>query len=214
MIRTFGKFTAAAIVSLLTMQQGANAQQYELLESSNQALSIKICATCHGSYGHGNPVVGGPSLAGLESWYIKKQLQNFRSHYRGTQADYLPGYEMRASVETLSDLEIESLLASIQSWEARKAVATISGDSSHGAELYASCAACHGAGGEGNELLGAPGLTGRDDWYMFRQLKLFESGYRGSHPDDIGGAQMRAGMQALQSDQDMNDVLAYINTLE
>ena len=214
MTKISGKITAAVIVSLLAMQQSANAQQYELLESSNQPLSIKICATCHGSYGHGNPVVGGPSLAGLEPWYIKKQLQNFRSQYRGTQVDYLPGFEMRASVETLSDEEIESLLVSIQSWEARKPVATISGDSSHGSELYASCAACHGASGEGNELLGAPGLVGRDDWYMLRQLKIFKSGYRGSHPDDSGGAQMRAGMQALQSDQDMNDVLAYIGTLE
>ena len=49
---------------------------------------------------------------------------------------------------------------------------------------------------------------------MLRQLKLFKSGYRGSHPDDSGGAQMRAGMQALETDRDMSDVLAYINTLE
>ena len=214
MNKSSAKFTATAIVWLLALQQSVSAQQYELIDSSSQPLSNRICVTCHGSYGHGNPVVGGPSLAGLEPWYVKKQLQNFRSRYRGTQKDYLPGYEMRASVENLSDEEIETLVAAIQTWEAKKPVATISGDVSHGAELYASCAACHGASGEGNELLGAPGLAGRDDWYMLRQLKLFKSGYRGSHPDDSGGAQMRAGMQALETDRDMSDVLAYINTLE
>ena len=45
MTKIFGKITATVMVSLLAMQQSANAQQYELLESSNQALSIKICAT-------------------------------------------------------------------------------------------------------------------------------------------------------------------------
>ena len=213
MNKPFGTFVCAVIFLLLTLQQNASAQQYEILDSSIQPLSIKICATCHGSYGHGNSVIGGPSLAGLEPWYLRKQLQNFRSQYRGTQSDYLPAFEMRASVDKLSDAEIETLVASIQNWEPKKPMATISGDSNHGAELYASCAACHGVSGEGNELLGAPGLAGRDDWYMLRQLNLFKSGYRGSHPDDIGGAQMRIGMQALETEQDINDVLAYINTL-
>lgn len=191
----------------------ASAQQYELIDTSTQPLSNRICATCHGSDGHGSPVVGGPSLAGLEPWYIKKQLQNFRSNYRGTQTDYIPGFEMRASVERLSDEEIDTVISYIETWEPLEPTATISGDSNHGSELYLMCAACHGVNGEGNELLGAPGLSGRDDWYMFRQIKLFQSGYRGSHPDDMAGQQMRASIRALESDQDINDVLAYISTL-
>ena len=89
----------------------------------------------------------------------------------------------------------------------------------HGHQLrhqgsYANCAACHGADGQGNEALGAPGLVGRNDWYMFRQIKLFKSGYRGVHPDDTAGRLMRPSTQSLKSDQDVNDVLVYINSLD
>ena len=66
---------------------------------------------------------------------------------------------------------------------------------------------------DGNEALGAPALRGRDDWYLRRQVKLFQSGYRGRHPEDVSGAQMRAAVGALTSEQDIDDVLAYISSL-
>ncbi len=47
--------------------------------------------------------------------------------------------------------------------------------------LYAACAACHGAQGEGNRALNAPKLTGQGDWYLQRQLKYFKQGARGTH---------------------------------
>ena len=41
------------------------AQQYAVVDTTNQPLSNEVCATCHGGAGQGNPVVGGPSLAGM-----------------------------------------------------------------------------------------------------------------------------------------------------
>lgn len=213
MKKLISSFSLAFVLSLATQQQTASAQQYDKLDLDSQPLSNKVCATCHGSYGVGNPIVGGPSLAGLEPWYLKRQLEGFRAKYRGNEADYVPGNEMQASVARLSDTEIEGLVAYIANWTPVTPEQSITGDANNGSALYANCAACHGINGEGNELLGAPALVGRDDWYMARQLKLFMSGDRGGNPDDVYGQQMRAGVQALNSEQDINDVLAYINTM-
>ncbi len=54
------------------------------------------------------------------------------------------------------------------------------------------CAACHGAKGEGNRELGAPSIAALPAWYVTQQLEKFRSGYRGTHPEDIHGQQMRA----------------------
>lgn len=191
----------------------ATAQQYAAIDTSVQPLSNKICATCHGAYGQGNPVVGAPSLAGLESWYLKAQLIKFRDSIRGEQKDYIPAHEMRAAVAEMSEAEMDEVVAFIETWNLRASETTVSGDATHGAQLYATCAACHGMSGSGNQALGAPGLVGRDDWYLRRQLKLFQSGYRGRHPEDLAGAQMRAAAQLLESDQDINDVLVHIGSL-
>lgn len=202
---------------LVTLLSGvvvpAVAQQYSAIDTSVQPLSNKICATCHGAYGQGNAVVGAPSLAGLESWYLKAQLINFRNSFRGVQKDYIPAHEMRAAVAEMSEAEMDEVVSFIEGWSAQPSTPTISGDAVHGAELYANCSACHGISGAGNQALGAPGLVGRDDWYLRRQLKLFQSGYRGRHPEDLAGAQMRIAAQLLKSDQDINDVLVHISSL-
>ena len=201
------------LIFLLINHGRSQAQQYAAVEQSSQPLSNWVCATCHGAYGQGNAVVGGPSLAGLEPWYIKAQLQKFRAGQRGTQGEYIPGFEMQASVARMSDAEIEDVIAYIATWKHIPAKPTLAGNATNGGELYITCAACHGSTAQGNASLSAPALAGRDDWYMYRQLKLFQSGYRGAHPQDLPGTQMRAAARALTSDQDIVDVLAFINTL-
>lgn len=200
-------------LALLLTASAASAQQYQDVVSGSQSLANKVCVTCHGANGKGNPVVGAPRLAGIEPWYLRNQLQAFRANYRGTHKDYIPGYEMQDSVARLSDEEIETVVAYIGTWNTTENSPTVEGDANHGSELYLACAACHGVNGEGNEALAAPGLTQKDDWYLFRQLKLFQSGYRGSHPEDQRGLQMRAGISGLETEQDINDVLSYISTL-
>ena len=53
-----------------------------------------------------------------------------------------------------------------------------------------------------------------NDWYLARQLQNFKSGVRGVHPEDEYGFQMTSMVQALADEQAINDVVAYINTLE
>ncbi|RNL66672.1 c-type cytochrome [Zhongshania marina] len=79
-----------------------------------------------------------------------------------------------------------------------------------GKALYAACAACHGAEGEGNAALNAPSLVNQQDWYLERQLLGFRSGLRGSDPKDGYGAQMQAIAKTLPDDNAVKAVVSYI----
>ena len=191
----------------------AAAQEYQSLPDTDLPLADRVCATCHGAEGQGSPVVGGPSLAGLEPWYLTRQLRAFRAGHRGSQSDDTPAYEMQHSVDELSDDEIETVAEEIAAWPVKPPEPTITGNLENGARHYIQCAVCHGPRAEGNAALGAPALTGRNDWYLFRQIKLFQSGARGTHRDDPWGRLMLAPARILKTDQQINDVLAYINQL-
>ena len=175
-------------------------------------LSADVCMTCHGGFGQGSEVVGGPKLAGMEPWYLKRQLLGFRSGHRGIAKTYIPAFEMRATAMALSDREIDAVVREIGLWPDFTVKPTLTGDVAAGEMLYATCAACHGDKAQGNEALGAPALAGRSDWYLVRQLELFSKGERGAHVDDIAGQQMRAIMATLPDATDWSNVLAYINT--
>lgn len=192
----------------------ASAQQSGMPIPGQEPLLTSICMTCHGAYGQGNPVVGGPRLACMQSWYLKNQLESFRNGWRGSEQDYLPAYEMRETAAALTETDINQLMVMLEAWEAEPAADTITGDISKGQELYQQCTACHGADAMGNELLAAPALADQNDWYLLSQLKLFKSGYRGSHPEDVYGLRMQVVLPVLNSEQDMIDVLAYINSID
>ena len=58
--------------------------------------------------------------------------------------------------------------------------------------LYvAACASCHGADAQGNPLIDAPVLAGLGAAYLERQIDGFRQGWRGAHPDDPEGREMR-----------------------
>jgi len=81
-------------------------------------------------------------------------------------------------------------------------------------DIGLNCQVCHGTRGQGLWALKAPRLAGTDDWYMASQLGNYKAGIRGAHRYDIDGAQMALMAGMLKSDRDINDVLAYINTLK
>ena len=67
-----------------------------------------------------------------------------------------------------------------------------------GKTLYQNgCAACHGAGAEGNEVLHAPALAAQHTTYLRRQLQNYANGLRGSDERDEHGKQMVAVSEAL-----------------
>jgi cytochrome c553 len=80
-------------------------------------------------------------------------------------------------------------------------------------ELYSSCVPCHGERGEGNPEIGAPAIAGLSRWYVKRQLRNFKRGYRGFHPDDLGGKKMEPMARTLDTDQKVDLVSAYVASM-
>ncbi|MCB1669560.1 MAG: c-type cytochrome [Gammaproteobacteria bacterium] len=173
----------------------------------------KYCMTCHGAVGQGNVGVQAPRIAGMESWYLKRQLENFRAGIRGTHPDDEQGLAMQPMAARLTDQSIGDLIEWVGSFDYIPTTATIEGDASRGRQAYTRCASCHGDQGQGNETFGAPALAGQNDWYLVTQLRNFKAGYRGNSPNDQYGAMMVSMANSLTNDQAILNVVSYINTL-
>ncbi len=176
---------------------------------------FKICAACHGQNGEGNKALNAPANSGQNEWYVVRQLKNFRAGIRGADPKDIFGTQMRPMAMSLPDDQaVEDVAAYVASLPASDLQTTIEGNIESGKKAFTTCVACHGERGEGNKSLNAPRLSKQHDWYTVRQLKNFQQGIRGSHPKDIYGAQMRPMSQLLATDEAVNDVAAYLSTLE
>ncbi|CAN0605307.1 unnamed protein product, partial [Ectocarpus sp. 12 AP-2014] len=163
----------------------------------------------------GNKAIGGPNLTGLAPWYMKGQFTAFANGYRGWHADDEQGRSMAAAARALSEeVDVDAAIAFIAAYPFVPAAPTLDGDAERGRVLYATCAACHGADGAGNEMLQAPALAGQNDWYLKKALDDYRADYRGTRPEDQYGATMRLAATQLPDDQAVYDVLAYINSFK
>ena len=114
-----------------------------------ERLFVNNCAQCHGSDARGSK--GFPNLAdadwlgGSDAAYVTKTIAE------GRQGIMPP---MAAAVGTGEDVKNLSHYVLSLSGSAHSNVAA-----QLGKPKYASCAACHGADGKGNQALGAPNLT-------------------------------------------------------
>ena len=176
-----------------------------------------VCAACHGPSGQGNQAMNAPKLAGQESWYLIKQMQLFQNDARGTAPGDMQGMQMSAMAkgpQLKGDAALANLAAYIGTFPNEPVAPTVSGDAAAGKMLYPVCGSCHGQNAEGNEAMAGPRLAGQSDWYLVNQIKKFKAGQRGYHNMDHGGRQMRTMVLTLTTDQAINDVVAYINTLQ
>jgi len=71
---------------------------------SGKAVYI-MCQACHGSKGEGNKTLNSPRLAGLQDWYVARQLKNFKSGIRGTKKGDMFGMQMRPMAMSLANDE-------------------------------------------------------------------------------------------------------------
>ncbi len=203
------KLLILPVVFLFPAVASVNAQQSDALAE----IDDRYCMTCHGAEGQGNIGVQAPRIAGMEDWYLRRQLLNFRAGIRGSHPEDEQGLAMQPMAARLSDDSITDIVQWVGTFDYQPADVTISGDASRGRTLYRSCETCHGAQGGGNQAFGAPALAGQNDWYLVTQLQNFKAGYRGSHPDDSFGAMMIPMAAALRNEQAILDVVSYINTL-
>lgn len=227
------------MVGLSLLSVGTTVLAQDSWETPNEQVTgeelFAACALCHGTTAQGSKRRDAPALAGLEPWYLERQMHNFRNGLRGTRYEDIPGQVMYYSVGLFRNEEtIKSLAQYISTFEPGLPLdgnqiserpyvwdspyagldPAISGDAEAGKTTYTSiCVVCHGADGSGNEALGAGNIRYLSDDYMIRQLQYFRDGIRGAHPDDTLGQQMAAMSKVLAGDQGIADVVAYISGL-
>jgi cytochrome c oxidase subunit 2 len=178
------------------------------------AAQYQVCAACHGQQGEGLQALNAPKIAGQEPWYLRRQLKSYKAGLRGAHEDDIYGQQMAPMAMTLADdTAIENVIAHIQTFPDNPSPATVEGDVRRGERIYNVCAYCHGGDAQGIQAINAPRMAGMTDWYLANQLKNFRAGIRGGHPQDFYGMQMGFMGRNLQTDEQINDVIAYINTL-
>jgi cytochrome c oxidase subunit II len=69
------------------------------------------CATCHGPNAEGVEALGAPPLSGLNAWYFKKQLEDFKSGIRGYSATDTIAASMRAIAQSIDTQETADAIA-------------------------------------------------------------------------------------------------------
>jgi cytochrome c553 len=96
----------------------------KLFRSGDRERGIPACMACHGPAGQGNPGPAYPRLAGQQSWYIARRLQEFRAGTTTEREHAL--FDIMATVaKTLTDEEIGALSSYMQGLHARPDAATL-----------------------------------------------------------------------------------------
>lgn len=182
-------------------------------EAQGQRL-FETCTACHGEHGEGNQEFGGPAIAGMPAWYLRRQIDKFREGHRGVDPQDRNGLRMRGMARTLNhEGDVEAIVSYVTALPAPAPAPVMGGSAENGQAPFQACVQCHGANAAGDEAQNAPPLTSLNDWYIVRQLNLFKAGDRGTSPGDETGATMRPMAVGLANDQQMADVAAYIASL-
>lgn len=175
------------------------------------------CTPCHGDQGWGRDDLQAPPIAGLPAWYVESQLAKFRQGLRGSHFDDAGGLRMRPMALTLpADADVKAMAQYVEKLPkpATKGDRKLQGtDLTKGAQAFASCTACHGMDGSGNQAMGAPPIAGHPDWYIASQVRKFKAGVRGTKPGDTQGPTMRAIALSFPDDSAIDNVAAHVASL-
>ena len=170
---------------------------YELGDASR---GIGACIGCHGKDGNSDVLIY-PNLAKQHPEYIQKQLNNFKAE-KNRENYAMSKFAGQMTEEEI--LDIGAYLADTQALanvKPKKVIAVaITADVLAGEKKAATCASCHGEGGN-KPIADYPRLAGQSAQYLVKQLADFKSGERKNA--------VMAGMTAALSEQDMTELAAY-----
>jgi cytochrome c553 len=168
----------------------------------------QVCAGCHAADGN-SMVAANPSLAGLNSEYINKQLTDFKSGARKNAI-------MSGMVASLSPQDMLNLAAYFSAQQPKPGTSKDQQLALIGQKIYRggvlgagvpACASCHGPQGKGIPVQ-FPRLAGQHSEYIYTQLNAFRVGERAND-----GAKMMRTIAAKMTDADMKAVASYIQGL-
>jgi len=177
--------------------------------------TYQTCSACHGAAAQGNKTLASPQLAGQQQAYLKEQLINFRSGYRGNVKDDNHGQAMMASAQKLTDEAIELLSAYLSALPPQAHTSTSTGgDAQKGQMFYQqNCRDCHGGLAQGNVSVYAPSLIVLQDWYIRNQIAAYRKGWRGDSQSSTRAKHMRSMAGVFSDEQELEDIIAWLNTI-
>ncbi|MFK2902552.1 cytochrome-c oxidase, cbb3-type subunit III [Dyella ginsengisoli] len=117
-------------------------------------LFLDNCEACHGREGRGNTLLGAPNLTD-QDWLYGGDGKAILTSIQNGRAGVMPPWASLGE-QNVKNLAQYVLSLSGAPHDAAKAAV--------GQPLFATCAACHGPEGKGNQALGAPNLT--DDIWL------------------------------------------------
>jgi len=105
------KLALAATIFLTFLSNNVLAQDLDA-----GRLLYGVCSACHGPNGEGLQALNSPRIAGQQAWYTIRQIQNFKSGARGSDARDIYGQQMAPMAQTLTtDQAIRDVSAYIES---------------------------------------------------------------------------------------------------
>ncbi len=122
--------------------------------SSGKVLFADNCAACHGSLGHGNPLLGAPDLSD-DDWLYGGDGKAILASILDGRRGVMPPWGQALGEQGVDN--VGEYVISL-TWGTPHNVADLIKVNA-GKKLFSACAACHGADGKGNQALGAPNLT-------------------------------------------------------
>jgi ubiquinol-cytochrome c reductase cytochrome c subunit len=183
----------------VALARPAHGQQETSAQSPGPALYQRACASCHGNQGEGT--FRGPSLIGVGAASADYWLRSGRMPLRE------PDQQPVRSEPAFSDAEIRELVAYVARFGEGPAIPRVNvpgADLAKGGELYrVNCASCHNWDGKGGALVNrqnASPLSPVPDGQVAEAVR-------------IGPGTMPQFTQAQLSDDELNDVVAYVDYL-
>jgi len=182
------------------------------------------CAGCHGEFGQGGSRGEYPRLGGQGAKYLESQLKAFRARtrinipmYPYTQERELPDEDIKDVSAYLAAIELptkwpvfkdsDDALTRLTMTERVMIIPRVPGNLANGEAIYQKqCHTCHGKTGMGRGMF--PMLVGQYTSYLKRQMDKYVKGERPHDEEAIGGV-----LNKLR-EEDMQDILAYITTLQ
>lgn len=204
-------FTSALLITSMMMSGQA------FTKHNGKHLYVQNCVACHGHSGDGGmgvPLSQPDFLATVSNDYLVKTIRKGR-----------PGRVMPA-FKHLSDAEVDSIVNYIRSWSSSqppKYTSTpVQGDVAHGEQLYQQhCASCHGKTATGGPGTGV--TMSRPRSLPILAPALNNPGFLAAASDEMikqtlikgrKGTPMISFIDNGLSEQDINDLVAYIRSFE
>ena len=161
------------------------------------------CTACHGAGGN-SPSSSMPILAGMNSAYFKKQIQDYAAGKR-------PSPEMEPYAKQVLQLGVDEVAAyfaaqKMQPTPVKSDPAAIE----RGRAASAQCVICHGRDGKGDPAKAVPNITRQPPGYLAEQMALFKQDRR--NPGDASLAALKALMKTIP-DATFGDLAAYYSSL-